>query len=71
MAIPSSLGAGHKVVLITQTRNLHISNFIKILNKIKDKTGSYAIVSATNNKWSEFYGGNTINKNLEVVPAKK
>ena len=66
-----SLGAGHNGVLISKPRNLHILKFITILNKIKDKTGLYAIVLATKGNWSEFYGGNIINKYLVVVPVKK
>ena len=53
------------------TRNLHISKFITILNKIKVKTGLYTIVLATKRNWSEFYGGDIINEDLVVVPAKK
>ena len=41
------------------------------MNKIKVKTGLYTNVLATNRNWSEFYGGNIINEDLVVVPAKK
>ena len=52
-----SLGAGHNGVRTLITRNLHISKFITILNKIKVKTGLYTIVVSTKCNWSEFYGG--------------
>ena len=52
-----SLGAGHNGVRASITRNVHISNFIATLNKIKVKTS--------------LYGGNTINENLVVAPNKK
>ena len=66
-----SLGVGHNGVRTSITRNLHISKFITILNKIKVKTGLYIIVVATKCNWSEFYGGDIINEDLVVAPAKK
>ena len=66
-----SLGVGYNGVQTSITRNLHISKFITILNKIKVKTGLYTIVLATKRNWSEFYGGNITNEDLVVVPAKK
>ena len=66
-----SLGAGHNGVCISITRNVHISNLIATLHKIKDKTGLYTIVMALNCDWLEYVGGNTTNKNFVVVPNKK
>ena len=66
-----SLGAGHNGVRVSITRNFHISNLIATLNKIKDKTGLYTIVTALNCDWLEYVGGNTINKNFVIVPNKK
>ena len=39
------LGASHKCVFINKTRNIHISSFISVLNKIKSKIGIYPIIS--------------------------
>ena len=66
-----SLGAGHNGVHVSITRNVHISNLITTLHKIKDKTGLYTIVMALNCDWLEYVGGNTTNENLVVVPNKK
>ena len=48
------LGAGHICVFINRTRNIHISSFISILNKIKTKIGFYPIISLTSKNWSLF-----------------
>ena len=66
-----SLGAGHNGVRVSITRNVHIANFIATLNKIKDKTGLYIIVTALNCDWLEYAGGNTTYEDLIVVPNKK
>ena len=66
-----SLGAGHNGVCTYITRNVHISNFINTLNKIKDKTGLYIIVMASNYDWLEYACGNTTYEDLFVVPKKK
>ena len=66
-----SLGAGHNGVHVSITRNVHIANLIAALNKIKDKTGLYTIVTALNCDWLEYAGGNTTYKNLIIVPNKK
>ena len=50
---------------------MHIANFIATLNKIKDKTGLYIIVTALNFDWLEYAGGNTMYEDLIVVPNKK
>ena len=42
------LGAGHNGVCVSITRNMHIANSIATLNKIKDNTGLYIIVTALN-----------------------
>ena len=65
------LEAGHNGVHVSITRNVHISNLIATLHKIKDQTGLYTIVTALNCDWLEYVGGNTTNKNLVVVPNKK
>ena len=66
-----ALGAGHNSVCTSITRNLHTANFISTLNRIKDVTGLYIIVTASNYDWLEYAGGNTIHKNLFIVPNKK
>ena len=66
-----SLGAGHNGVHVSITRNMHIANFIATLNKIKDTTGLYIIVTALNCDWLEYAGGNTTYEDLIVVPNKK
>ena len=66
-----SLGAGHNGVCVSITRNMHITNFIATLNRIKDKTSLYIIVSVLNCDWLEYAGGNTIYEDLIVVPTKK
>ena len=66
-----ALGAGHNSVHTSITRNLHTANFISTLNRIKDVTGLYIIVTASNYDWLEYAGGNTIHKNFFVVPNKK
>ena len=66
-----SLGAGHNGVCVSITRNMHIAKFIATLNKIKDKTGLYIIVTALNCDWLEYAGGNTTYEDLIVVPNKK
>ena len=50
---------------------MHIANLIATLNKIKDTTGLYTIVTALNCDWLEYAGGNTKYKNIIVVPNKK
>ena len=65
------LGAGHKCVFINKTRNIHISSFISILNKIKSKIGIYPIISPTKSNWSAFLAGNLSHDVLEIIPAKK
>ena len=62
-----SLGAGHNGAHTSITRNVHIPNFINTLNKIKDKTGLYIIVQASNYDWLEYAGGNTIYEDLFVT----
>ena len=42
--------------------------FIATLNKIKDKTGLYIIVTALNCDWLEYAGGNTMYEDLIIVP---
>ena len=66
-----SLGAGHNGVHVSITRNMHIANFIATLNKIKDKTGLYIIVTALNCNWLEYAGGDTTFEDLIVAPNKK
>ena len=66
-----SLGAGHNSVRTSITRNIHTANFISTLNKIKDVTGLYIIVTASNYDWLEYAGSNTTHENLFVVPNKK
>ena len=66
-----SLGAGHNGACTSITRNMHISNFINTLNKIKDKTGLYIIVQASNYDWLEYAGGYTIYEDLFVMANKK
>ena len=66
-----SLGAGHNGVCVSITRNIHIANFIATLNKIKDITGLYIIVTALNSNWLEYAGGNTTYENLIIAPNKK
>ena len=65
------LGAGHKGVLVSKTRNIHLSRFIGILNKIKAKIGIYPIISPTKQNWYEFLAGEISNDVLEVLPTKK
>ena len=65
-----SLGAGHNCAHVSITRNMHFANFIATLNKVKDKTGLYIIVTALNCDWLEYAGGNTAYENLIVVPKK-
>ena len=55
-----SIGAGHNGVRVSITRNVHIANLIATLNKIKEKTGLYTIVTALNCDWLVYAGGNTI-----------
>ena len=66
-----SLGAGHNCAHVSITRNVHVANFIATLNKVKDKTGLYIIVTALNCDWLEYAGGNTTYENLIVAPNKK
>ena len=66
-----SLGAGHNGVHASITRNMHISNLIMTFNIIKDVTGLYIIVTASNYDWLEYAGANTTYENLYVVPNKK
>ena len=49
---------------------MHISNFINTLNKIKDKTGLYIIVTASNYDWLEYASGNTTYEDLFIMPNK-
>ena len=65
-----SLGAGHNSAHISITRNVHISNFINTLYKIKDKTGLYIIITASKYDWLEYAGGNTTYEDLFVTPNK-
>ena len=65
------LRAGHKGVLVSKTRNIHLSRFIGILNKIKAKIGIYPIISLTKRNWYEFLAGEISNVVLEVLPTKK
>ena len=65
-----SMGAGHNCAHVSITRNVHVANFIDTLNKIKDKTGLYIMVSALNCDWLEYAGGNTTYENLYVAPNK-
>ena len=67
----ATISAGHNGAHTYITRNVHISNFINTLNKIKDKTGLYIIVQASNYDWLEYAGGNTIYEDLFVMPNKK
>ena len=64
------LGAGHKSVLIAKTRNIHISSFIGILNKIKAKIGIYPIISLTKTNWSVLLARNISHDMLEILPSK-
>ena len=66
-----SLGAGHNCAHVSITRNVHVANFIATLNKAKDKTGLYIMVTALNCDLLEYAGGNTTYENLIVVPNKK
>ena len=66
-----SLGAGHNSVCTSITRNVHVSNFIKTLNLIKDKTGLYIFITASKYDWLEYAGGNTTYEDLFVTPNKK
>ena len=63
-----SLGAGHNGVHVSITRNMHIANFIATLNKIKDITGLYIIVTSLNCDWLEYASGNIMDEDLIVVP---
>ena len=56
---------------VSITRNVHNANFIATLNKIKDTTGLYIIVTALNCNWLEYAGGNTMYEDLIIVPNKK
>ena len=67
----SFLGAGHKSVLIAKTRNIKISSFISILNKIKSKIGIYPIISLTKRNLSVFMAGKHSHDVLEILPFKK
>ena len=49
---------------------MHISRFIATLNKIKDATGLYIIVEASNYDWLEYASGNTTYENIFGVPNK-
>ena len=69
--IVCSLGAGHNSAHISITRNVHISNFINTLHRIKDKTGLYIIIIASKYDWLEYAGGNTTYEDLFVTPNKK
>ena len=60
-----------KHACVSITRNVHVANFIATLNKVKDKTGLYIIVTALNCDWLEYAGGNTTYENLFVAPNKK
>ena len=66
----SSLGAGHNSAHIYITRNVHISNFINTLHKIKDKTGLYIIITASKYDWLEYAGGNTTYEDFFITPNK-
>ena len=66
-----SLGAGYNSAHISITRNMHISNFINTLHKIKDTTGLYIIITASKYDWLEYAGGNTTYEDLFVTPNKK
>ena len=61
-----SLGTGYNGVHASITRNVHISNLIATLHKIKDVTGLYIIVEESNYDWLEYAGGNTTHENLYV-----
>ena len=63
------LGAGHKCVFINKTRNIHISSFISILNKIKTKIGFYPIISYTKSNWSTFKAGHLSFDATGVTPS--
>ena len=69
--IVCSLGAGHNSAHISIIRNVHVSNFINTLHRIKDKTGLYIIITASNHDWLEYAGGNTTYEDLFVTPNKK
>ena len=66
-----SLGAGYNSAHISITRNMHISNFINTLHKIKDTTGLYIIITASKYDWLEYAGGNTTYEDLFVTQNKK
>ena len=68
--IVCSLGAGHNSAHISITRNVHVSNFINTLHRIKDKTGLYIIITASKYDWLEYAGGNTTYEDLFVTPNK-
>ena len=58
-------------MFINKTRNIHISSFISILNKIKYIIGIYPIISSTKSNWSHFQTGYHSQDVLEILPAKK
>ena len=64
------LGASQKSVLVAKTRNIHISSFIGILNKIMAKIGIYPIISSTKTIWSVFLDVNISHDVLEILPSK-
>ena len=66
-----SLGAGHNSACFSITRNVHVSNLINTLHRIKDITGLYIIITASKHDWLEYAGGNTTYENLFVTPNKK
>ena len=65
-----TLGEGHEGVRILITRNAHLVNFIKTLNKIKDKIGLYTIVSSHKYDWLHYAGGHIIHQELIIAPDK-
>ena len=58
----------HNSAHISMTRNMHISNLISTLHRIKDKTGLYIIITTSKYDCLEYAGGNTTYEDLFVTP---
>ena len=65
-----TLGEGHNSIRVPITRNAHLANFFKALNKIKAKLGLYTIVSSHKYDWLQYAGFNTTNQELFIAPDK-